>query len=99
MSLGPQCLGPQCLLKGLGPQCPDLNVWDLNVRDLIVIAPSENCIFVQFLEWDHLKSGHQSSVFRSCCDPLKYIHANPVILGVLFTNGKDMGRCLPMLNR
>jgi hypothetical protein len=39
MSLGPQCLGPQCLLKGLGPQCPDLNVWDLNVRDLIVIAP------------------------------------------------------------
>ena len=29
-------MGPQSLLKGLGPQCPDLNVWDL-----IVIAPFE----------------------------------------------------------
>ena len=28
-----------------------------------------------------------------------YIYANPVILGGLFANGKDMGRCLPMLNR
>ena len=27
------------------------------------------------------------------------IYANPVILGGLFANGKDMGGCLPMLNR
>ena len=26
------------------------------------------------------------------------IHANPVILGGFFANGKDVGRCLPMLN-
>ena len=29
---------------------------------------------------------------------LGQIHANPVILGGLFANDKDMGRCLPMLN-
>ena len=28
-----------------------------------------------------------------------YIHANPWFLGGLFANGKDSGRCLPMLNR
>ena len=26
------------------------------------------------------------------------IYANPVILGGLSANGKDVGRCLPMLN-
>ena len=34
-------LGPQCLLMGLGPQCPDLNVWDLIVMDLIVMVKEE----------------------------------------------------------
>ena len=27
------------------------------------------------------------------------MYAYPVILGGLFANGKDMGRCIPMLNR
>ena len=53
MTLGPQCLGPHCLLMGLGPQCPDLNVWDLNVRDLIVIAPS-GIILIFFIKRSRL---------------------------------------------
>ena len=69
MSLGPQCLGPQCLLKGLGPQCPDLNVWDLNVRDLIVIAPNLG-------KWYYLKAGHKCPVFE-WFEPFKFRTSKP----------------------
>ena len=65
MSLGPQCLGPQCLLKGLGPQCPDLNVWDLNVRDLIVIAPFDLLSFKCRFSTDRVKESNDVNDYET----------------------------------